>query len=229
MTSTSSSATVVALMMSASLLAGCGIADGPDGGPQGAEASGSLPPSNEPSAENPTSAEDVETSQDVAMRAVSTADSSTEGRPVAFSKSVEGATGMSVDMLAGDSTLEHVTTVQDGSERVETESRGEAEDTLQDLAEAAEVPMLRAMDIALTESPGVLLAAELQDREGELVVWVITIEGATSDNRVVIDARNGAVVPEGQEARETATESPSGDGDDGSVTSRSQDSDAGQG
>lgn len=216
MTSTRSSATVVAVMMSAALLAGCGVPDGSGGGADDAEASGSLPPSNEPSAENPTSDDEVDTGQDVALRAVGTAVGQGEAEPVAFSKSIEGATGMSVDLLAADSTLQHVTTVQDGSERVETEDQGEAEDQLVELAEAAEVPMLRAMDIALTESPGVLLSAELQDREGDLVVWVITVEGATSDNRVVVDARNGAVVPEGQEARETATESPAESGDDGS-------------
>ncbi|WP_010524822.1 PepSY domain-containing protein [Nesterenkonia sp. F] len=212
MTSTRSSATVVAVMMSAALLSGCGIPDGPQGGAEGAEASGSLPPSNEPSAENPTSTADVDAGQDVALRAVSTAIGDGDAAPVAFNKSVEGAAGMSVDLLAGDGTLQHVTTVQDGSEQVEAEDQGEAEDQLQQLAEAAEVPMLRAMDIALTESPGVLLSAELQDREGDLVVWVITVEGATSDNRVVVDASNGAVVPEGQEARETATESPADDG-----------------
>lgn len=216
MTSTRSSATVVAVMMSAALLAGCGIPDGPQGGAESAEASGSLPPSNEPSAENPTSTADVDAGQDVALSAVSTAIGDGEAEPVAFSKSVEGATGMSVDLLAGDGTLQHVTTVHDGSERVETEDQGQAEDQLQHLAEAAEVPMLRAMDIALTESPGVLLSAELQDREGDLVVWVVTVEGATSDNRVVVDASNGAVVPEGQEARETATESPTDASEDDS-------------
>lgn len=214
MHSTRSSATVVAVMMSAALLSGCGVPDAPQGDAEGAEASGSLPPSNEPSAENPTSTDDVDYGQDVALGAVDTAIGDGGAEPVAFSKSVEGAAGMSVDLLAGDGTLQHVTTVQDGSERVETEDQGQAEEALQQLAEAAEVPMLRAMDIALTESPGVLLSAELQDREGDLVVWVVTVEGATSDNRVVVDAGNGAVVPEGQEARETATESPA-DGSDG--------------
>lgn len=219
MNSPRSSATVVALMMSASLLAGCGLGDSPAGESPNAEASGSLPPSNQPSAENPTSAEDVDVSQDVAMQAVSTAQQQAEGKPVAFAKAVdEDSTGMTVDILA-DSTRHRVTTTQDGTEEIDSQDQGAAEEPLTQLAEAAEVPMLRAMDIALTESPGMLVSAELQAREGDLVVWVITVEGATTESTVIVDAGNGAVVPEGAEARETATESAaeSGTGDGGST------------
>ncbi len=68
-----------------------------------------------------------------------------------------------------------------------------------ELAEQAEVPLLRAMQIARSESAGTILEAALEPREDGLVVWTITVEGPSSESTTVIDANNAAIVPEGDD------------------------------
>lgn len=153
-------------------------------------------PSNEPSAENPTSAEEVDITADVALRSVNTALTDREGKATGFIKDTGDDVGMEVDVLSDDEILTVVTN-QEGIAEVETRDGGTAEEELQDAADHAEVPLLRAMEIARSESAGLILEAALEPREGDLVVWVITVEGPATENTVIIDAGNGAIVPEG--------------------------------
>ncbi|GAA1171344.1 PepSY domain-containing protein [Nesterenkonia xinjiangensis] len=193
-----SSAALVAIAVSASLLAGCGSPDddAPEQ-PDGVDEDETLAPSTEPSAENPHDADDIDLTRDVALQAVNTALGVEEGKAVAFDKTGADETGMTVDILVDGEEVRTVVTNQEGTADVETLDGGGAEESLQEVAPEAEVPMLRAMQIARTESSGLVLDARLEGREGDLVVWTITVEGATSENTVIVDARNGAIVPEG--------------------------------
>lgn len=154
-------------------------------------------PSNEPSAENPTSAEEVDIAADVALRSVNTALDEREGTATGFVKDPGDDVGMEADILSDDEVLTVVTN-QEGTTVVETRDGGTAEEELQETADQAEVPLLRAMEIARSESAGLILEATLEPRDGDLVVWVITVEGPATENTVIIDAGNGAIVPEGE-------------------------------
>lgn len=196
--SSRSSAALVAIAVSASLLAGCGApADDDPTAPEEAGEGETPTPSNEPSAENPHDADDVDVSSDVALRAVSTALSEDGGKAVSFQKETEDEAGMEVQLLIDGEQLQTVVVDHEGASQVDSRDAGEADEWMQEAAPEAEVPMLRAMQIAQTESTGVILAAQLEDREGDLIVWTVTIEGAASENTVIVDARNGAIVPEG--------------------------------
>lgn len=164
--------------------------------PEAAEDEETAEPSNEPSAENPTSAEDVDITADVALRSVNTALTERDGKATGFIKDTGDDVGMEVDILSGEE-ITTVVTNQEGTAEVETRDGGTAEDEMQEIAGEAEVPLLRAMEIARSESAGLILEASLESRDGDLVVWVITIEGPATENTVVIDAGNGAIVPEG--------------------------------
>lgn len=195
--SSRSHAPAVALVLSAGLIAGCGAEEAiaPEL-PEGVEEDDELVPSNEPTAENPHDAEGVDIASDVALRAVNIALNQEEGTAVAFLKDAGDETGMSVDVAVSEDEVLTVLTNQEGTEHLDTTS-GDAEDDLGELGAEAEVPLLRAMEIAQTESAGLILNARLEDREGDLIVWNITVEGPTSENSVIIDARNSAIVPEG--------------------------------
>lgn len=199
--SSRSSAALVAIAVSASLLAGCGSpdADAPEP-PEGADEEETLQPSNEPSAENPHDAEDVDLTRDVALHAVNTALLEEEGKALSFAKTDADESGMTVEILV-DEEVRTVVTDQEGTSEDETRS-DDAEDSLQELAAEAEVPLLRAMQIAQTESAGLILDAQLEDREGDLIVWAVTVDGEASESTVIIDARNGAIVPEGDSPME---------------------------
>lgn len=165
--------------------------------PEAAEDEEEVSPSNEPSAENPTSADDVDISADVALRAVNTALNEREGKAVGFVKDTGDDVGMEVEILSGGEEIITVVTNQEGTSEVDARDDGTAEEELQNTAAEAEVPLLRAMEIARSESSGLILEASLEPREDDLVVWVMTVEGPATENTVVIDAGNGAVVPEG--------------------------------
>lgn len=190
------SAAVVALVLSAGLVTACNPQDGIIPA-DSEETSEEALPSNEPTAENVTSAEDVDTSLDVALQGVATAADSEDGMAVSFDKDGGDEAGMHTGILVDETEIRTVVTSQDGSSVVETIDSGEAEETVRDLAPEVEVPLLRAMAIARGDSAGTVLEAGLEDREGELIVWHIIVQGPDSENTVVVDARNGAVVPEG--------------------------------
>lgn len=195
--SSRSSAALVAIAVSASLLAGCGSPIDEDAAaPEDTE--GEAPtPSNEPSAENPYDADDVDLSTDVALRAVNTALGEDDGMAVGFDKETDEEAGMEVQLLVDGQDLQTVVVDQEGASEVDSRDSGDAEDWMQEAAEEVQVPLLRALQIAQTESTGVILAAELETRDDDLLVWNVTIEGAASENTVIIDARNSAIVPVG--------------------------------
>ncbi|GAB3188204.1 PepSY domain-containing protein [Nesterenkonia suensis] len=192
-----SSAALVAIAVSASLLAGCGSPDDTPDPPEAADEEGTLAPSHEPSAEHPHDVDDIDFTLDVALQAVNTAVDAEEGKAVAFDKTGADERGMSVEVLVGGEEIRIVVTDPEGTAESETHDGGAADEDLQARAAEADVPLLRAMQIARTESSGLVLSAQLEDRDGELIVWSITVEGPDSENTVIIDARNGAIVPEG--------------------------------
>lgn len=195
--SSRSSAGLATLAISALVLLGCAPAeDALPEQPEGVEEDDTTTPSNEPSAENPQSADDVDVAVDVALQAVNTGLNQEEGVAVGFEKDTGDEAGMAVDVAVGDGDLRTIITNQEGTSHVETLD-GESGDDIQDLAEQAQVPLLKAMEIARTESAGLILGAQLEAREGDLITWDITIEGPATENHVIIDARNGAIVPVG--------------------------------
>ena len=90
-------------------------------------------------------------------------------------------------------------TDQEGEHYVEELTRSEADEDLLELSENAEVPLLRAMQIARSEASGNIMEAQLESRENGLIVWSVTVEGTGTESTTVIDANNGAVVPEGDD------------------------------
>ncbi|MDO5492749.1 MAG: hypothetical protein Q4F53_03950 [Nesterenkonia sp.] len=191
------SAAVVAVLLSAGLVSACSPQDGIIPADDSDETAEEAVPSNEPTVENATSADDVDTSLDVALQGVDTATESEDGMAVSFDKDGGDEAGMHTGILVDETELRTVVTSQDGTSVVETIDSGEAEETVRDLAPEVEVPLLRAMAVARGDSAGMVLEAHLEDREGELIVWHVTMQGPDSENVVVIDARNGAIVPEG--------------------------------
>lgn len=192
------SAAVLGILLSASLLSACADDDVPEL-PEGVDEDDTYLPSAEPSAENPHGAEDIDVSQDVGMAAVNTVISEHEGQAIGFTQErEEGENGMVVDVLSGE-TLISTATNPEGTGIAEELGESEAEEELVELAEQAEVPLLRAMQIARSESAGTILEAALEPREDGLVVWTITVEGPSSESTTVIDANNAAIVPEGDD------------------------------
>lgn len=182
--------------LSAGLLVGCNSPEIEAGDQEGTgEEEGT--PSNAPSAENPESAEDVDVNQDVAMMAVNTALNDQEGIAVGFQKDL-GEDGMGVDLLVDDQLITTVTS-QEGTAIVDTRDGGEAEDNIQELADESVVPLLRAMSISQTESAGMIIEAHLEEMDDDLLIWRIIVEGPTTDSSVLIDARNGAIVSDGDD------------------------------
>lgn len=193
------SAAVAAILITAGLVTACNPQDGIiSSEPDSQENTEEAVPSNEPTAEDVTSAEQVDTTADVALRGVATAAHSEEGTAVSFDKDGGDEAGMHTGILVDETELRTVVTSQNGTDVVEALDEGEAEDSLRELAGEAEVPLLRAMEIARGDSAGQVIRAELEDREGELIVWNVTMQGADSESSVIIDARNGAIVPEGE-------------------------------
>lgn len=194
-----SSSAVVGILLSASLLASCADDDAAPELPEGVEEDDTYLPSAEPSAENPHGTEDIDISQDVGMVAVNTVISEHEGKAVGFTaEREEGETGMVVDVLVEDEMVSAATD-QEGEHYVEELTRSEADDELLELSENAEVPLLRAMQIARSEASGNIMEAQLEPRENGLIVWSVTVEGTGTESTTVIDANNGAVVPEGDD------------------------------
>lgn len=191
------SATVAAILLSAGLVTACNPQDGIVSG-DSEEATEEAVPSNEPTAENVTSIDGVDTTLDVALRGVQTAVEAEDGMAVSFDKDGGDEAGMHTGILVDETDLHVVVTSQDGTSVVETLEEGEAEETVRELAPEVEVPMLRAMDIARGDSAGQVVEAQLEDRDGDLIVWHVTMQGPDTENTVIIDARNGAVVPEGE-------------------------------
>lgn len=184
-------------------LAGCNSPDVSEAMPEGAEEEDTIQPSSDPSHPNPHDAEDVDVSRDVAMRAVATAADAEGGTAVGFLKEKEDTdeTGMFVQLLGDNGGLVEVHTAPEGTSTLDTNDDGDADEELSDLADRAEVPLLRAMEIAQGESPGPVQNAQLEPRETEdgddRVVWVVVTQGPADENTVVIDAESSAVVPEG--------------------------------
>ena len=194
-----SSSAVLGILLSASLLASCADDDAMPDLPDGVEEDDTYLPSAEPSAENPHGTEDIDISQDVGMVAVNTVISEHEGKAVGFTaEREEGETGMVVDVLVEDEMVSAATD-QEGEHYVEELTRSEADDELLELSENAEVPLLRAMQIARSEASGNIMEAQLEPRENGLIVWSVTVEGTGTESTTVIDANNGAVVPEGDD------------------------------
>ncbi len=194
-----SSSAVLGILLSASLLASCADDDAAPELPEGVEEDDTYLPSAEPSAENPHGTEDIDISQDVGMVAVNTVISEHEGKAVGFTaEREEGETGMVVDVLVEDEMVSAATD-QEGEHYVEELTRSEADDELLELSENAEVPLLRAMQIARSEASGNIMEAQLEPRENGLIVWSVTVEGTGTESTTVIDANNGAVVPEGDD------------------------------
>lgn len=194
-----SSSAVLGILLSASLLASCADDDAAPELPEGVEEDDTYLPSAEPSAENPHGTEDIDISQDVGMVAVNTVISEHEGKAVGFTaEREEGETGMVVDVLVEDEMVSAATD-QEGEHYVEELTRSEADDQLLELSENAEVPLLRAMQIARSEASGNIMEAQLEPRENGLIVWSVTVEGTGTESTTVIDANNGAVVPEGDD------------------------------
>lgn len=193
------SAAVLGILLSASLLSACADDDAVPELPEGVDEDDTYLPSAEPSAENPHGAEDIDVSQDVGMAAVNTVISEHEGQAIGFTQErEEGENGMVVDVLS-EETLISTATNPEGTGIAEELGESEAEEELVELAEQAEVPLLRAMQIARSESAGTILEAALEPREDGLVVWTITVEGPSSESTTVIDANNAAIVPEGDD------------------------------
>lgn len=193
------SAAVLGILLSASLLSACADDDAAPELPEGVDEDDTYLPSAEPSAENPHGTEDIDVSQDVGMAAVNTVISEHEGQAIGFTQErEEGENGMVVDVLSGE-TLISTATNPEGTGIAEELGESEAEEELVELAEQAEVPLLRAMQIARSESAGTILEAALEPREDGLVVWTITVEGPSSESTTVIDANNAAIVPEGDD------------------------------
>ena len=194
-----SSSAVLGILLSASLLASCADDDAAPELPEGVEEDDTYLPSAEPSAENPHGTEDIDISQDVGMVAVNTVISEHEGKAVGFTaEREEGETGMVVDVLVEDEMVSAATD-QEGEHYVEELTRSEADNELLELSENAEVPLLRAMQIARSEASGNIMEAQLEPRENGLIVWSVTVEGTGTESTTVIDANNGAVVPEGDD------------------------------
>lgn len=193
-----SSSAVLGILLSASLLSSCADDAMPEL-PDGAEEDDTYLPSAEPSAENPHGTEDIDISQDVGMVAVNTVISEHEGQAVGFTaEREEGETGMVVDVLV-EAEMISAATDQEGEHYVEELTRSEADEELLELSEDAEVPLLRAMQIARSEASGNIIEAQLESRENGLIVWSVTVEGTGTESTTVIDANNGAVVPEGDD------------------------------
>lgn len=193
-----SSSAVLGILLSASLLSSCADDAMPEL-PDGAEEDDTYLPSAEPSAENPHGTEDIDISQDVGMVAVNTVISEHEGQAVGFTaEREEGETGMVVDVLV-EAEMISAATDQEGEHYVEELTRSEADEELLELSEDAEVPLLRAMQIARSEASGNIMEAQLESRENGLIVWSVTVEGTGTESTTVIDANNGAVVPEGDD------------------------------
>ncbi len=193
------SAAALGILISASLLSSCADDDAVPELPDGVDEEDTYLPSAEPSAENPHDTEDLDVSQDVAMAAVNTVISEEEGQAVGFVKErEEGESGMVVEVLSGD-TLISAATNPEGTHYTEQLGESEADSELLELADQAEVPLLRAMQIARGESAGSVLEAQLEPREDGLVVWSVTVEGPSSESTTVIDANNAAIVPEGDD------------------------------
>lgn len=194
------SAAVLGILLSATLLTSCNEDEiVPEDLPEGVDEEDSYVPSAEPSAENPHDADEIDVSRDVGMAAVNTVISEHEGQAVGFTKErEEGESGMLVEVLT-DETLISAVTNPEGTQYTEQLGESGADDELLELAEQAEVPLLRAMQIARGESAGTVLEAQLEPREDGLVVWSITIEAHSSESTTVIDANNAAIVPEGDD------------------------------
>lgn len=193
-----SSSAVLGILLSASLLSSCADDAMPEL-PDGAEEDDTYLPSAEPSAENPHGTEDIDISQDVGMVAVNTVISEHEGQAVGFTaEREEGETGMVVDVLV-EAEMISAATDQEGEHYVEELTRSEADEELLELSEDAEVPLLRAMQIARSEASGNIMEAQLESRENGLILWSVTVEGTGTESTTVIDANNGAVVPEGDD------------------------------
>lgn len=193
------SAAVLGILLSASLLSACADDDAVPELPEGVDEDDTYLPSAEPSAENPHGAEDIDVSQDVGMAAVNTVISEHEGQAIGFTQErEEGENGMVVDVLSGE-TLISTATNPEGTGIAEELGESEAEEELVELAEQAEVPLLRAMQIARSEASGNIVQATLEPRENGLVVWTVTVEGTGTENTTVIDANNAAIVPEGDD------------------------------
>jgi len=193
-----SSSAVLGILLSASLLSSCADDAMPEL-PDGAEEDDTYLPSAEPSAENPHGTEDIDISQDVGMVAVNTVISEHEGQAVGFTaEREEGETGMVVDVLV-EAEMISAATDQEGEHYVEELTRSEADEELLELSEDAEVPLLRAMQIARSEASGNIIEAQLESRENGLILWSVTVEGTGTESTTVIDANNGAVVPEGDD------------------------------
>lgn len=194
-----SSSAVLGILLSASLLASCADDDAVPELPEDVDEDDTFLPSAEPSAENPHGTEDIDISQDVGMAAVNTVIAEHEGQAVGFTaEREEGETGMVVDVLVED-TMVSAATDQEGEHYVEEVSQSEADEELLELAENAEVPILRAMQIARSEASGNIVQATLEPRENGLVVWTVTVEGTGTESTTVIDANNAAIVPEGDD------------------------------
>lgn len=85
------SAAVLGILLSASLLSACADDDAVPELPEGVDEDDTYLPSAEPSAENPHGTEDIDVSQDVGMAAVNTVISEHEGRPSASPRSARRA------------------------------------------------------------------------------------------------------------------------------------------